>query len=229
MSEQTSLPIDTIIQGDALEVMQTLPDASVDAIVTDPPYFKVKGDQAWDRQWDKPEHFLAWIDALCVEWKRLLKPNGSLYVFASPRMAARVEGVISKHFHILNQIVWRKAQGTHLRAHKEGLRSFFPITERIIFAEHHNSDSSALRGSSSYAASYEAARGFVFEPIRAYLENERRRAGIEREACNVVCQTRSMAARHFFTASQWCLPTKEQYMALQRLFNEQGRKPASQV
>ena len=72
-----------LICGDAIEAMRTLPDSSVDLIATDPPYFKVKGE-AWDWQWDNPAAFLAWVGNLCDEWRRVLKPHGSLYVFASP-------------------------------------------------------------------------------------------------------------------------------------------------
>jgi len=79
--------------GDCLSVMPQLPESSVDLILTDPPYYKVKGE-AWDRQWATPEKFLAWVGQLCAQWYRLLKPNGSLYVFASPKMAARVECVV---------------------------------------------------------------------------------------------------------------------------------------
>ena len=61
----------TIYHGDCVEVMAAMPDNSVDAIVTDPPYFRVKAD-AWDRQWDKPEGFLAWLDTVAAQWHRLL-------------------------------------------------------------------------------------------------------------------------------------------------------------
>lgn len=40
-----------IVCGDCLEVMATMPDGSVDLIVADPPYYKVKA-VAWDRQWN---------------------------------------------------------------------------------------------------------------------------------------------------------------------------------
>ena len=69
-----------ILHGDALAIMQQLPDNCVDAIVTDPPYYKVK-DLDWDRQWATGNDFLQWIDLLCQQWQRLLKPNGSLYCF----------------------------------------------------------------------------------------------------------------------------------------------------
>src|SRR5574343_635064 len=87
--------------------MRGMADNSLDAIVTYPPYFKVKGE-AWDRQWDNPAAFIAWIDKLCEQWQRILRPNGSLYVFASPKMSARVEVKIGEWFNVLNNITWQK-------------------------------------------------------------------------------------------------------------------------
>lgn len=83
--------------------MKALPDNSVDLICTDPPYFAVKTDEWWDKQWDKPTEFLKWIDSLAEQWQRILKPNGSLYCFASPRMAARVEVTLGDRFKRIEQ------------------------------------------------------------------------------------------------------------------------------
>ena len=57
--------------GDALEVMRSMADSSVDAVVTDPPYFKVK-DEAWDHAWDTPAQFLAWFDQLAEQFEKHL-------------------------------------------------------------------------------------------------------------------------------------------------------------
>lgn len=129
-----------VFNTDALALLRSLEDSSVDLIATDPPYFKVKGE-AWDNQWDKPEAFLAWIGELCAEWRRVLKPNGSLYVFASPKMAARVEVEIGKRFNVLNRIRWVKDAGWHNKAEKEALRSFLSPHEEIVFAEHYGAES----------------------------------------------------------------------------------------
>ena len=43
----------TLHHGDCLDVMADMADNSVDVILTDPPYFKVKAEW-WDRQWEKP-------------------------------------------------------------------------------------------------------------------------------------------------------------------------------
>jgi adenine-specific DNA-methyltransferase len=125
--------------GDCLEILPTLPDNSVDLILTDPPYYKVKGD-AWDRQWDTPQGFLNWLDKVLEQYARILKANGSLYVFASPQMSARVEVLISGRFNVLNDIRWVKEAGWHNKTEKEALRSFLSPYESIIFAEKYGAD-----------------------------------------------------------------------------------------
>jgi site-specific DNA-methyltransferase (adenine-specific) len=221
-----------IIEGDCREAMRALPDNSVDLIATDPPYFKVKGE-AWDRQWDKPSQFLDWLDTIAAQWQRILKPNGSLYCFASPQMRARVEVTIAKRFNCLPSITWVKGEshcgGWHAQASKESLRAFFPRTEAIIFAEHHGADNIA-KGAAGYIAKCDELRGFVFEPLRAYIAGEFDRAGMlnaaGKIAANVACgfspSAGGMASRHYFSRSQWQLPTAEHYEAMRRLLNAGG-------
>ena len=212
-----------IKHGDCLEVMRGMADNSVDAIVTDPPYFKVKGE-AWDHQWDKPAQFIEWMGLLAEQWQRVLKPNGSLYVFASPKMAARVEVKIAERFEVLNRIRWTKGEGWHQKAEKEALRSYLSPWEEVIFAEHYGADNFA-KGEAGYAAKCDELRGFVFEPLRAYLDGERERAGFAPEDCNEACGHRregGMAGRHYFSRSQWCLPTASNYAKLREAFNRSG-------
>lgn len=228
----------SIYCGDALELLPLMEPASVSLIIADPPYRGVKLDYlgeklTWDRQWPTREAYLSWLRSLAKEWQRILKPNGSLYVFASPQLAAWVEVTLSETFNILNHITWRKHDGSgagtggHSKVCKEKLRSFFPQSERILFCEHLHSDAMAL-GQSGYAAQCEQLHGYVFEPLRAYLDGERRRAGISRQDCNTACGVATMADRHYFVTSQWQLPTKPHYEALQQWFNEHSRQPAPQ-
>ena len=207
-----------VITGDCLEVMPTLADSSVDLILTDPPYFKVKNEW-WDRQWDTAAGFLSWLDEVLAQFYRVLKPNGSLYLFASPRMAARGEILTSERFKVLNRITWVKLDGTYnkgglwSRANKDILRRFFEQKEEIIFAEHYGADGYA-KGESGYSAKCDELRGFVFEPLRAYLDGERQRAGVSKEDINEALGFRrlgGMAGRHYFSVSQWWLPTAEHY------------------
>ena len=208
--------------GDCLDVLATLPDASVDAIITDPPYFSTGKAAVGDRQWRTATAYLDWLGSLCEQWRRVLRPNGSLYCFASPAMAARVEVRIAEYFDVLSRITWRKEAGRHKSAHKEGLRAWFPASEAIIFAEQRGSDSMAL-GESGYASQCERLHGFVFEPLRAYFEGERNRCGISsREIMDgMYARTgiRYTFANHTFSQSQWEFPTPQQYDAARDLFN----------
>jgi len=217
----------TLYCGDCRDVLPTLP--AVDCVITDPPYFKVKGDY-WDNEWDKPAEFLAWMRGILGLLADRMKPNGSAYVFASPQMAGRVETVAWERLNVLGHIVWRKGSagrtttGWHQKAEKEALRGFLFETERVIFAEHYNSDNFA-RGEASYVEKCDDLRGFVFEPLRAYLAGERDRAGWTTRRVAEAYQQKSGSrtvtgmAGHWFERVQWTLPTAENYEWLRGLFS----------
>lgn len=130
----------TIYHGDCRDVLPTLAPESVHAVVSDPPYFRVKSE-AWDRQWKGVSSFLAWLATVADEWRRLLVPSGSLYCFASPDMGDSVADVIRARFHILNRIRWIKEQGWHQKNERAALRSFLSPWEEIVFAEQCGGDS----------------------------------------------------------------------------------------
>ena len=90
--------------GDCLEVMRTMPDASVDAVVTDPPYGLSFMGKRWD--YDVPTTEV-WAECL-----RVLKPGGHLLAFAGTRtqhrMAVRIEDA---GFEIRDMIAWIYGSG----------------------------------------------------------------------------------------------------------------------
>ena len=224
MSDQTI----QLMHGDCLFLLPLLPDNSIDLILTDPPYMGVKSED-WDNQWDSPAAFLAWMGEVLAEYARVLKPNGSLYLFASPQMSARVECKVGEVFNVINRITWRKPPFSTKAEmfRKEDLRSFFPTSEFVIFAEHYGADNMA-KGEAGYEAKCDELRGFLYEPLRAYLEDERSRSGTDKIACNVACgfsaSAGGMASRHYFSRSQWQMPTPEHYAALQALFNKKSKE-----
>ncbi len=217
-----------VITGDCLEVLRGLADSSIDLILTDPPYFRVK-NLPWDRQWDTAAGYLAWLDLVLAEFYRVLKPNGSLYLFASPKMAARVEVLIGGRFNVLNRITWAKHDGTYnkgglwSRADKGALRRFFEQKEEIIFAEHHGADGYA-KGEAGYVTKCDELRGFVFEPLRAYLDGERQRAGVENAQINRAwCEWKGVNStsqtQKWFSPSCFNPPTREAYQWLRETFS----------
>lgn len=206
-------------EGDCVEGMRKLPDASIDLIATDPPYFKVKKDEAWDNQWESRDKFLAWLGVVADEWKRILKPNGSLYVFASPQMAWHVEGLIGQRFNVLNNIRWQKppfATKAEMFV-KEDLRCLFPASENIIFAEHGGSDEVA----DAIAGFTEAETQLKKRIFGDYLSAEFRRAGVTNK--KVAALFPSITGGLTGCVSNWILglnvPTPEQYQAIRQYLN----------
>jgi DNA modification methylase len=90
--------------GDCLEVLRTMADASVDAVVTDPPYGLAFMGKGWD--YDVPS-VEVWAECL-----RVLKPGGHLLAFAGTRtqhrMACRIEDA---GFEIRDMIAWVYGSG----------------------------------------------------------------------------------------------------------------------
>jgi len=74
-----------IIQGDCLETMRTLPDNSVDAIVTDPPAGISFMGKSWDDDKGGRDHWIKWMQEIATECNRVLKPGGHALVWAIPR------------------------------------------------------------------------------------------------------------------------------------------------
>lgn len=208
----------TLYCGKAETVLPQLPAASVALICVDPPYFRVK-DEAWDRQWQDEAAYLGWLEGLCQEWQRILQPNGSLYCFASPLMATPVECVIRHHFHFLNRITWVKADGWHKKAEKEDMRSYLSAWEAILFAEHYGDQ---------YAEQAHALHKVVYAPLGRYLQAERERAGVTRDAVDVALgYVRSKdPTRGTELCRRWeegsSLPTKDTYSRLRDYLNSRN-------
>ena len=114
--------LDTIIKGDCVAALDRLPEKSVDVIFADPPYnLQLDGDlhrpdqskvDAVDDEWDRFENFEAY-DAFTRAWllaaRRVLKPNGTIWVIGSYHNIFRVGAKLQDlGFWILNDVVWRK-------------------------------------------------------------------------------------------------------------------------
>ena len=160
----------TLHHGDSLEILPTL-DVQADALLTDPPYFKVKNED-WDRQWAKPDEFLRWIGSFLDAAKPLLAPHASVWVFASPQLATDIEITVRDRFRVLNNIRWTKQAGWHQKASLDTIRSFLTPWEGIIFAEQY---SEAMRGKQLDEAKS------VWSAIGGKLRSAREEAALTRE------------------------------------------------
>lgn len=119
-------PYDVVWQGDALERLRTLPAASVDCILTDPPYSsgtrreaakglrksmtRGKADAEWFGADSLTVLGFGWLLRTCaVEWQRVLKPGGHALIFIDWRMLPHLVGAVeSADLRHAGVLVWDK-------------------------------------------------------------------------------------------------------------------------
>lgn len=118
-----TLPLNSILQGDCIDGMNALPAESVDLVFADPPYnLQLGGDlsrpddstvNGVTEDWDQFDTMDAY-DLFTHDWlkaaRRILKPNGSLWVIGSYHNIFRVGCVLQdQQFWIQNDVIWRKS------------------------------------------------------------------------------------------------------------------------
>lgn len=95
-----------IIHGDALEVLQQIPDESIDLIFVDPPYNIGKNFAGRKDKWKTDKDYLDW----CYQWIDLciqkVKPNGTLYLMTSTQFMPYFDLYVRDKVTILSRIVW---------------------------------------------------------------------------------------------------------------------------
>jgi DNA modification methylase len=88
-----------VIQGDCVEAMAAMPEASVDSVVCDPPYHLAFMGRAWDHALS-PKESQVMHEAWAREALRVLKPGGFLLAFGGTRtyhrLACAVEGATGR-------------------------------------------------------------------------------------------------------------------------------------
>lgn len=104
------LPTDSIITGDSFDVLPTLPDESVHACVTDPPYGLAFMGESWDDF--EPKEYQDFCEKWATELRRILKPGGHLIAFSGNRTHHRLmSGVEDAGFEIRDTLTWHYKSG----------------------------------------------------------------------------------------------------------------------
>ncbi len=141
-----------LIWGDNLHVMRQLPSESVDLIYIDPPFFSnrnynvIWGDQNEERSfsdiWEGGlDGYLVWLNARLYEMKRLLKPNGSIFVHCDWHASHYIKVEMDKIFgyeNFKNEVIWHYGLGGF------NVKRWFPRKHDVLFyyakswPSHHN-------------------------------------------------------------------------------------------
>jgi len=203
-----------VVKGDSLPCLQKLPDHSVSLILTDPPYHATKKRNIYgDTAFAEDKHYLEWIGQYAAEWRRILRPNGSLFCFCDTSMSARLEVLLSENFNVLSHVVWTKPNdpgfdGWKGKMKKEALRQWYPHSERILFAE-------------------PAVEGSLFRaPFAVFLREARVRAGLTMHQLTGIIGAHGKV-NHGGAVSNWedgrNTPSKEQYNKIREALVKTGK------
>lgn len=184
-----------------------LPDKCAKLIIADPPYYKVKGD--FDFIWKTFEDYLKDVEKWAVECKRILADNGTLLWYGDAKNIAYAQVIFDKYFNLLNSVVWENTNDHKQQIRfNEDLRTFAPLTERILmYSNHFDIDFNVdVRSDKNN-----------FLPIKQYMRDERKKCGLSasklKEKTGLPCNLKLIGM--YFGDAQWQLPTKENYEMMQ--------------
>jgi len=97
--------LNEIVNSDGLEAIKKIEDNSIDLICIDPPYNIGKDE------WDNIENYTTWLESYFIEFERILKENGSFFIFHNDfRTISILDNKIkeSTSFIFKNFIIWNK-------------------------------------------------------------------------------------------------------------------------
>lgn len=134
--------LDTIMVGDVLSTLRTIPDESIDVTVTSPPYNKRNKSQGWLVTNEKYTHFndhmpedkyQTWQVEVLNELLRVTKPGGSLFYnhkirWVRGQLFHPYAWIARSDWNLRQEIIWDR----HLAANVRGWR-FWQVDERIYW------------------------------------------------------------------------------------------------
>lgn len=117
--------------ADALEVLPLLKEASIQSIIADPPYFQVLEDTDWDNRWESEESYLDWMRTWVRACRRVLRPDGLLYIFGQlgkrEHVWLHVCSMLASEMQFHDMLIWDRVVGYNERAD-----SFTPQYEMVL-------------------------------------------------------------------------------------------------
>ena len=104
------LEINKIYNEDCLEGMKKIDDESIDCIICDLPCFGVV-EADFDNQGKDENDYLQWVEKLVVDYVRVLKPGGNIFLFTSRQMNRKICNMLDKYLIEKRIIIWARKRG----------------------------------------------------------------------------------------------------------------------
>lgn len=158
------MEINKIYNEDCLEGIQKIASASIDTIITDPPYFIGMTHNGKKGNYNDLIIMKPFFDSLFSEFSRVIKENGKVYIFCDWRTYAFYYPLLLKHISVRNMLVWDKISGPG--------SSYAFTHELILFAE---KDTPCMKGSNifripGFSAGAKKTNGEMLHPTQKPVE-----------------------------------------------------------
>lgn len=158
------MEINKIYNENCLEGIQKIASASIDTIITDPPYFIGMTHNGKKGNYNDLIIMKPFFDSLFSEFSRVIKENGKVYIFCDWRTYAFYYPLLLKHISVRNMLVWDKISGPG--------SSYAFTHELILFAE---KDTPYMKGSNifripGFSAGAKKTNGEMLHPTQKPVE-----------------------------------------------------------
>ena len=94
------------ILGDALSVLKTINDNSIDLIFADPPYGLKKDFGNKSDFFESQKEYLEWSKLWLDECMRVLKKDGTMYFMSSTQYMPSLDLYVDSKYYVINRIIW---------------------------------------------------------------------------------------------------------------------------
>lgn len=147
-----------------MEGIQKIASASIDTIITDPPYFIGMTHNGKKGNYNDLIIMKPFFDSLFSEFSRVIKENGKVYIFCDWRTYAFYYPLLLKHISVRNMLVWDKISGPG--------SSYAFTHELILFTE---KDTPYMKGSNifripGFSAGAKKTNGEMLHPTQKPVE-----------------------------------------------------------
>jgi len=219
------MEINTIHNSDWMN--NGLPDQSVDLIIADPPYFEILGD--FDFIWDSFDDYLKDVEKWAIECKRLLAENGTLFWYGDAKRIAYAQMIFDKYFNLVNSLVWENTNPHKQQIRfSKGLRSFAPITERILMYsnDQYNLTQCVFNIRDYIREEIQKAKGKIsFKEINQALGTATNGGGVASACLSLKKSEPAMMTKEMYQKIQkWCHPyLRREYEDLRREYEDLRR------
>jgi len=133
--------INRITQGNCFSLLPEIPESSIDLLLTDPPYVTALADLY--KSWNLSNHD---FEVLADQFKRILKPNGQICIFADYQTSLAIGNAFQKYFAFRFYFVW-------IKSHGQPINKQSPISnvEMILVWKHKKAKTSSLTFNPQYS------------------------------------------------------------------------------